>query len=51
MPGDNERWRAYWVDDGERDLLVFYCAACAEREFDPDLLGCIPPSPPNQPCQ
>jgi hypothetical protein len=33
MPGDGERWRAYWVDDGERDLLVFYCRACAEREL------------------
>jgi RNase P subunit RPR2 len=38
LPGDNERWKAYWIDDGERDLLVFYCADCAEGEFGGD--GC-----------
>jgi hypothetical protein len=28
-----ERWRAYWIDDGPNDKLLFYCAGCAEREF------------------
>jgi RNase P subunit RPR2 len=33
LPGDAERWQAYWIDDGPEEKLVFYCAACAEREF------------------
>lgn len=32
LDGD-ERWRAYWIDDGEEDRLLFYCRSCAEREF------------------
>ena len=36
LPDDDDRWKAYWIDDGDRDLLVFYCVECAEREFDPD---------------
>jgi len=31
-----ERWRAYWIDDGDEDRLPFYCAECAEREFGAD---------------
>jgi hypothetical protein len=31
-----ERWRAYWIDDGDEDRLLFYCAECAEREFCDD---------------
>jgi hypothetical protein len=34
LPGDAERWQAYWIDDGPEERLVFYCAACAAREFD-----------------
>jgi hypothetical protein len=30
---DVERWRAYWIDDGAEDRLLFYCSQCAEREF------------------
>jgi hypothetical protein len=33
LPVDDARWRAYLDAD---DNLVFYCAGCAEREFDPD---------------
>jgi hypothetical protein len=33
LPGDGERWRAYWIYDGDEDRLLFYCATCAEREF------------------
>lgn len=33
LPVDGTRWRAYLDTD---DNLVFYCAGCAEREFDPD---------------
>jgi hypothetical protein len=33
LPVDEARWRAYLDAD---DNLVFYCAGCAEREFDPD---------------
>jgi hypothetical protein len=33
LPDDEERWQAHWIDDGPGDRLVFYCAACAEREF------------------
>jgi hypothetical protein len=28
-----ERWRAYWIDDGPEEKLLFYCPECAEREF------------------
>jgi hypothetical protein len=31
-----ERWRAYWIDDGPEEKLLFYCPECAEREFGPD---------------
>ncbi len=30
---DADRWRAFWHEEGPRARLVFYCAACAEREF------------------
>jgi RNase P subunit RPR2 len=33
LPGDAERWKAYWSDNGDEDQLVFYCAECAGREF------------------
>jgi RNase P subunit RPR2 len=33
LPGDDERWKAYWSDNGDEDQLVFYCAECAQREF------------------
>jgi hypothetical protein len=33
---DSERWHAYWVDEGPEDKLVFYCPACATREFGAD---------------
>jgi len=36
LPGDEERWRAYVVDDGPEDKLVFYCPGCAELEFGTD---------------
>jgi hypothetical protein len=29
----DERWHAYWIDDGPEDKLLFYCSECAEREF------------------
>ncbi len=32
-PRNTDRWQAYWVDDGPVDVLLFYCAACAKREF------------------
>jgi hypothetical protein len=32
LPADEERWAAYLIDD-ELPELVFYCPACAEREF------------------
>jgi len=36
LDGD-ERWRAYWVSDGEDDqgdqVLLVYCQRFAEREF------------------
>ena len=35
LPADEERWRAYRTDD-EPPELVFYCPACAEREFGGD---------------
>ena len=31
LPQDEDRWRAYLDTEDE---LVFYCPACAEREFD-----------------
>jgi Zn finger protein HypA/HybF involved in hydrogenase expression len=33
LPGDVERWQAYWIDNGPEDKLVFYCPECAVREF------------------
>jgi hypothetical protein len=36
LPGDRDRWRAYWIDDGEEDKLLFYCPTCAQRELAPD---------------
>jgi hypothetical protein len=33
LPGDGDRWQAYRIDDGPEERLIFYCAACAEREF------------------
>ena len=33
LPGDEERWRAYFDTD---DKLVFYCRECAERESGHD---------------
>jgi hypothetical protein len=30
---DDERWHAYWIDDGPEDRLTFWCPECAEREF------------------
>jgi hypothetical protein len=36
LPADDDRWRAYWIDDGDEDRLQFYCPECAEREFHPD---------------
>jgi hypothetical protein len=32
LPADEERWQA-WLADDEPPELVFYCPACAEREF------------------
>jgi hypothetical protein len=33
---DHSRWRAFWIDDGPDERLVFYCPECAEREFGSD---------------
>ena len=33
LPADEERWQAHWIDDGPEEKLVFYCPACAEREW------------------
>jgi hypothetical protein len=33
LPAGGERWRAYWIDDGPEERLLFYCPDCAEREF------------------
>ena len=33
LPWSTDRWQAYWVDDGPEDVLRFYCAECAKREF------------------
>jgi hypothetical protein len=30
---EQERWRAYWIDDGPEEKLLFYCSECSEREF------------------
>jgi hypothetical protein len=30
---NSERWRAYWIDDGPEEKLLFYCPDCSEREF------------------
>ena len=30
---DLDRWRPFWLEEGPEPRLVFYCAACAEREF------------------
>jgi len=27
------RWQAQWIDDGPEERLLFYCPACARREF------------------
>ena len=32
LPADLERWQV-WLTDDEPAELVFYCPACAEREF------------------
>jgi hypothetical protein len=32
LPADEGRWQA-WLTDDEPAELVFYCPACAEREF------------------
>jgi hypothetical protein len=32
LPADEQRWAAYLTDD-EPAEVVFYCPACAEREF------------------
>ena len=33
LPDERERWRALWTDHGPDEKLVFYCTACAKREF------------------
>jgi hypothetical protein len=33
LPADTDHWRAYWIPDGVKDVLLFYCVACAQREF------------------
>ena len=35
LPADEERWQAWLASDSldEPDEVVFYCPACAEREF------------------
>jgi hypothetical protein len=34
LPADEDRWQARWTDDvGPDEKLVFFCPACAEREF------------------
>jgi hypothetical protein len=33
LPVDDRRWRAYWIDDGPEEKLLFYCPECADREF------------------
>jgi hypothetical protein len=34
LPADRERWQAHWIDNGPNEGLVFYCARCAEPEFN-----------------
>jgi len=34
LPAEEDRWQALRTDD-EPPELVFYCPACAEREFGP----------------
>jgi hypothetical protein len=29
VPRDDEPWRAYWIDDGPEEKLLFYCPECA----------------------
>jgi hypothetical protein len=29
----DERWQAYWIDDGPEDKLLVYCPCCAQRDF------------------
>jgi hypothetical protein len=29
---NRERWRAYWIDDGPEEKLLFYCPQCSERD-------------------
>jgi hypothetical protein len=33
LPMDTDRWQAYWLEEGPRPRLLFYCPACGEREF------------------
>jgi hypothetical protein len=33
LPEDEDRWAAYLTDDQPAEI-VFYCPACAEREFN-----------------
>ena len=28
LPGDRDRWQAYWIDDESEVKLVFRCAQC-----------------------
>jgi hypothetical protein len=30
---NSEGWRAFWIDDGPEEKLLFYCPGCSEREF------------------
>jgi len=39
LPVNERRWRAYWIDDGPDEKLLFYCTECAEREFGSDELA------------
>ena len=37
LPADDQRWRAYHGGDDLDELAqIFYCPACAEREFGDD---------------
>ena len=33
LPWSTDRWQASWVGNGPEDVLLFFCAECAEREF------------------
>ena len=33
LPGDGERRRAEFIDDGPEDVLKFWCPECWLREF------------------